>query len=142
VPLIAAMFCAEYLYRQRQHAGRTPDVCWTWSGSFARSGRRPLLKIDIGTENEYPLLRASPPGSTFASRDGAPITVETFLNDFVSLAAVLPSRRHVVNLCRDRSRPTTNSAAEASVSETLPVLAWRVSISMEVDFCACDPRRA
>jgi len=50
----------------------------------------------------YPLLRASPPGSTFASRDGTPISVETFLNDLVSLAAVLPSRRHVVNLCRDR----------------------------------------
>ncbi len=60
---------------------------------------------------EYPLLRASPPGSIFASRDGAPITVETFLNDLVSLAAVLPSRRHVVNLCRDRYRFAVGFAA-------------------------------
>ncbi len=53
---------------------------------------------------EYPLLQAFSRGANFAWRGGASITVETFLNDVAALAALLPPRRHVVNLCRNRYR--------------------------------------
>src|ERR1700729_1676835 len=51
---------------------------------------------------EYPLLHAFRPEASFAWRGGEPITVETFLKDVAALAAVLPERGYVVNLCRDR----------------------------------------
>lgn len=60
---------------------------------------------------EHPLLRAPHPVSIFARRAGGPITAETFLNDAAALAAVLPARGHVVNLCRDRYRFAVGFAA-------------------------------
>jgi acyl-coenzyme A synthetase/AMP-(fatty) acid ligase len=61
--------------------------------------------------NKLPLLAASRPGSLFARRAGHPITVETFLGDVAALAAQLPRRGHVVNLCRDRYRFAVGFAA-------------------------------
>ncbi len=60
---------------------------------------------------EYPLLHAFRPEASFAWRGGEPITVETFLNDVAALAAVLPERGYVVNLCRDRYRFAVGFAA-------------------------------
>ncbi len=60
---------------------------------------------------EYPLLHAFRPDASFARRAGAPITVETFLKDVAALAAVLPERGYVVNLCRDRYRFAVGFAA-------------------------------
>jgi acyl-coenzyme A synthetase/AMP-(fatty) acid ligase len=60
---------------------------------------------------EHPLLHASRPGSIFARRTGEPITVETYLGDIAALAALLPERGHVVNLCRDRYRFAVGFAA-------------------------------
>src|ERR1700729_3612678 len=60
---------------------------------------------------EYPLLHAFRPEASFAWRGGEPITVETFLKDVAALAAVLPERGHVVNLCRDRYRFAVGFAA-------------------------------
>ena len=60
---------------------------------------------------ELPLLRSPRPGSIFAHRAGAPIAVETFLADVAGLAALLPPRGHVVNLCRDRYRFAVGFAA-------------------------------
>ena len=61
--------------------------------------------------NEYPLLRAARHGSVFARRAGGAITVATFLRDVAALAALLPARGHVVNLCRDRYRFAVGFAA-------------------------------
>lgn len=60
---------------------------------------------------EYPLLRAPRAGATFAWSAGAPITVQRFLGDGAALAALLPGRGHVVNLCRDRYRFAVGLAA-------------------------------
>ncbi len=51
---------------------------------------------------QLPLLAAPRPGSLFARRADRRVTVETFLGDVTALAAQLPRRGHVVNLCRDR----------------------------------------
>src|SRR6202050_4260319 len=60
---------------------------------------------------EYPLLHAFRPDAGFAWRASVPITVETFLKDVAALAAVLPERGYVVNLCRDRYRFAVGFAA-------------------------------
>jgi acyl-coenzyme A synthetase/AMP-(fatty) acid ligase len=60
---------------------------------------------------EYPLLHACRREASFAWRDGVAITVETFLNDVAALAALLPRRGYVVNLCRDRYRFAVGFAA-------------------------------
>jgi acyl-coenzyme A synthetase/AMP-(fatty) acid ligase len=60
---------------------------------------------------EHPLLRTPRPGSIFARRAGGPITVDAFLNDIAALAAALPTRGHVINLCRDRYRFAVGFAA-------------------------------
>jgi acyl-coenzyme A synthetase/AMP-(fatty) acid ligase len=59
----------------------------------------------------HPLLRAPRLDSIFARRAGGAVTVESFLNDVAALAAVLPRRDHVVNLCRDRYRFAVGFAA-------------------------------
>jgi len=61
--------------------------------------------------SEYPLLRASHPGAIFARRANEPVSVAAFLRDVAALAAVLPRRGHVVNLCRDRYRFAVGFAA-------------------------------
>lgn len=63
---------------------------------------------------EHGLLRTPGPDSTFTRRAGHPITVGTFLGDVAALAALLPTRGHVVNLCRDRYRFTVGFAAALS----------------------------
>jgi acyl-coenzyme A synthetase/AMP-(fatty) acid ligase len=60
---------------------------------------------------DYPLLRSPSPGSAFARRGGSAIAVETFLADIAALAALLPPRGHVVNLCHDRYRFAVGFAA-------------------------------
>lgn len=50
----------------------------------------------------YPLLRRFQPGSPLALRQGPPVTAGQFLRRALALAARLPSRRHVLNLCEDR----------------------------------------
>lgn len=46
-----------------------------------------------------PLVRGFRPGSVFAYREGRAVGVETFLGDASRLAAELPERQHVLNLC-------------------------------------------
>ncbi|MGH8664344.1 MAG: AMP-binding protein [Burkholderiales bacterium] len=60
---------------------------------------------------DIPLLRAQGPDAVFAYRQGTAITVRAFLRDTSNLAALLPSRQHVLNLCRDRYRFTVAFAA-------------------------------
>jgi acyl-coenzyme A synthetase/AMP-(fatty) acid ligase len=49
-----------------------------------------------------PLVRGFGDGATFAYRRGSRISIERFLWDASRLAAVLPDRRHLLNLCADR----------------------------------------
>ena len=63
---------------------------------------------------DHPLLRATRLDAIFARRAGVPVTVATFLRDVEALAALLPRRRHVVNLCRDRYRFAVGFAAALS----------------------------
>jgi acyl-coenzyme A synthetase/AMP-(fatty) acid ligase len=63
---------------------------------------------------DHPLLRATRLDASFARRAGVPITVATFLRDVDALAALLPNRCHVVNLCRDRYRFAVGFAAALS----------------------------
>jgi acyl-coenzyme A synthetase/AMP-(fatty) acid ligase len=49
-----------------------------------------------------PLVSGYDAGSPFAWREGRPISVEQFLGDAAALAASLPDRRHLLNLCTDR----------------------------------------
>jgi acyl-coenzyme A synthetase/AMP-(fatty) acid ligase len=59
----------------------------------------------------YPFLRHTRSDAIFARRVGAPITVECFLRDVAALSRVLPSLRHMVNLCGDRYRFAVGFAA-------------------------------
>ena len=49
-----------------------------------------------------PPIRAYSGDAVFAYRDRAPIGVERFLRDVAQLAALLPARRYILNLCADR----------------------------------------
>jgi acyl-coenzyme A synthetase/AMP-(fatty) acid ligase len=51
-----------------------------------------------------PLVRGFGPRSVFAYREGRVVRIEEFLRDVWQLAAELPERRHVFNLCADRYR--------------------------------------
>jgi acyl-coenzyme A synthetase/AMP-(fatty) acid ligase len=58
-----------------------------------------------------PLLRGFERDAVFARRTGSPITREAFLNDVNRLAARLPERKYLLNLCADRYRFATGFAA-------------------------------
>lgn len=49
-----------------------------------------------------PLIRDYSMDAVFAYRDERPIGVDCFLRDVACLAALLPDRRHILNLCTDR----------------------------------------
>ncbi|MEK6593170.1 MAG: AMP-binding protein [Pseudomonadota bacterium] len=51
---------------------------------------------------DIPLVRAYTDDAVFAYRDRRPIGVDRFLRDVVQLAALLPERRYILNLCADR----------------------------------------
>lgn len=53
-------------------------------------------------QRELPLLHAADPGHVIAWRDGRAVRVGEFLQHVRDVAAVLPSGRHVLNLCEDR----------------------------------------
>ena len=57
-----------------------------------------------------PLVRHDP-AAVFACRDGVRVTACEFLADATRVAAALPERRHVVNLCSDRYRFVVGFAA-------------------------------
>lgn len=59
----------------------------------------------------YPLLRHDRRDAVVAYRQGRSIGVERFLHDVAALAALLPSRRNVLNLCSDRYHFTVGLAA-------------------------------
>jgi acyl-coenzyme A synthetase/AMP-(fatty) acid ligase len=58
-----------------------------------------------------PLVRAFGPRAVLAYRNGRAIGIEQFLRDAGCLAAKLPERRHVLNLCADRYRFAVGFAA-------------------------------
>jgi len=58
-----------------------------------------------------PLLSHTDRASPVAFRDEQPIRVDAFLADVAALAARLPARTHLVNLCSDRYRFTVGFAA-------------------------------
>jgi acyl-coenzyme A synthetase/AMP-(fatty) acid ligase len=58
-----------------------------------------------------PLVRGFGAGAAFAYRNGARIGVEQFLRDAAALAATLPDRRYLLNLCADRYRFAVGFAA-------------------------------
>ncbi len=51
-----------------------------------------------------PLLNGYGAGAVFAYRDGRAVGVTDFLQDVTRTAAMLPERRHVLNICADRYR--------------------------------------
>lgn len=53
---------------------------------------------------ELPLLSGYGAGAVFAWRNGRAITVDGYLRDVERAAALLPDRRHALNLCVDRYR--------------------------------------
>lgn len=59
----------------------------------------------------HPLVFHSSPDQVVAWRDGAPVTVRTFLADVARVAAALPAGGHVFNVCRDRYRFTVSLCA-------------------------------
>jgi acyl-coenzyme A synthetase/AMP-(fatty) acid ligase len=61
-----------------------------------------------------PLIRGFAPDGVFAWRDGRAVSVGAFLRDVAQLAARLPERRHVLNLCADRYRFAVGFAAALS----------------------------
>ena len=58
-----------------------------------------------------PLIRHHDPAGIFAWRGGQPVTVAHFLRDVDQLAAGLPARSHILNLCTDRYRFAVGFAA-------------------------------
>lgn len=60
---------------------------------------------------EFPLLHHQQPDGIVAYREGRAVSAAAFLADAAALAAMLPSRRHIVNLCPDRYRFAVGLAA-------------------------------
>jgi acyl-coenzyme A synthetase/AMP-(fatty) acid ligase len=58
-----------------------------------------------------PLIDGFGAGSVFAYRDGRAVGADEFLGNVAQLAAVLPDRDHVLNLCADRYRFAVGFAA-------------------------------
>lgn len=56
--------------------------------------------------------------ATFALRDGRAISTAEFLGDVAALAAALPQRGYVINLCADRYRFTVGFAAALARGQT------------------------
>ncbi|TDG04494.1 beta-hydroxyacyl-ACP dehydratase [Paraburkholderia guartelaensis] len=69
----------------------------------------------------HPLVFHTSPDQVIAWRDGAPVTVRTFLADVTRVAAALPAGGHVFNVCRDRYRFTVGLCA-ALVSSRISLL--------------------
>ena len=65
-----------------------------------------------------PLMRPRPLEAAFARRRGQTITTGQFLQDVAALAALLPSRRRVANLCQDRYRFAVGFAAALTLGQT------------------------
>ena len=65
----------------------------------------------FGGATSYPVIRHIDPHAVFAYRGRQPITVERFLHDVQALAAYLPARKYVINLCADRYRFAVGTAA-------------------------------
>jgi acyl-coenzyme A synthetase/AMP-(fatty) acid ligase len=63
------------------------------------------------TNPTFPLLRNDCLDAIVAFRKRQPISIAQFLHDVEALAALLPARRHVLNLCLDRYRFTVGFAA-------------------------------
>ena len=61
--------------------------------------------------SNFPLIQGFAPGAIFALRGNKPVTVEQFLAEIHALAAALPPRGHVVNLCGSRYDFTVGLAA-------------------------------
>lgn len=53
---------------------------------------------------DLPLVRNHESGRVFAYFAGRPVTLSQFLQHVAQLAAVLPDKKHVINLCADRYR--------------------------------------
>ena len=77
-----------------------------------------------------------------AYRAGEPLQARKFLADVMRVAAALPERRHVLNVCSDRYRFTVAFAAsvEKSVIPQIPVnrLGEPEEIARAVIFLAAD----
>jgi acyl-coenzyme A synthetase/AMP-(fatty) acid ligase len=58
-----------------------------------------------------PLITHKDSSAVFAWRGGQPLTVDEFLRDVTRLAASLPARSHILNLCTDRYRFAVGFAA-------------------------------
>lgn len=58
-----------------------------------------------------PLISHTDPAAVFAWCGGRPVTVLRFLGDVAQLAASLPTRSHILNLCTDRYRFAVGFAA-------------------------------
>src|SRR5580658_5973828 len=78
------------------------------SDTIRRSGGAPADALQparvMSRATALPLLRHCRPEAVVAWCEGRSITARRFLHDVVTLAALLPARRHVVNLCADRYR--------------------------------------
>jgi acyl-coenzyme A synthetase/AMP-(fatty) acid ligase len=61
--------------------------------------------------NDLPLIREYGAGAAFAYRNGYVLGVARFLQDVTQLAALLPDRPHILNLCADRYHFTVGFAA-------------------------------
>jgi acyl-coenzyme A synthetase/AMP-(fatty) acid ligase len=92
-----------------------------------------------------PLVRDFGPQSAFAWSEGRAITVEAFVRDATRLAARLPERRHVLNLCASRYRFAVAFAAallRGQVSllppNDTPDLLERLSASYPDLYCITD----
>jgi acyl-coenzyme A synthetase/AMP-(fatty) acid ligase len=95
--------------------------------------------------SDLPLVRDFGPRSTFAWSEGQAISVETFIRDALLLAARLPERRHVLNLCASRYRFAVGFAAallRGQVSllppSDTPDLLERLSAAYPDTYCLTD----
>src|ERR1700757_437773 len=61
-----------------------------------------------------PFIRHDRLDAIVAIRKGQPVSAARFLHDAAALAALLPARRNVLNLCADRYRFTVGLAAALS----------------------------
>ena len=92
-----------------------------------------------------PLLRGFAPGGVLAWRDGRAVSAGEFLRDVAQLAARLPERRHVLNLCADRYRFAVGFGAALSRRQAnllppneTPDMIERLASQYPDTYCLCD----
>lgn len=115
--LIVILFVGEYVYRKlrySQYRHATPLRVL----QLMRPVNTLHLAVAPSAVENIPLLPLHSPQDSLAWRNGRPVTASEFMDAATAIAALLPGRRYVLNLCKDRYHFMVGFAAAMARGQT------------------------